>query len=76
MSETLIYTIGSISVGFIFVGIITALITLYLSKDVKKMKTPYIHKLSNSDNSIRDAVKHIKLTNSIEQYIKMEKIDE
>ena len=40
------------------------------------MKTPYIHKLSNSDNSIRDAVKHIKLTNSIEQYIKMEKIDE
>lgn len=63
--------IGSIFVGLIFfvfvVGIITIITIRTNVKTINNMQNVYIGKLANSDSSIKDAMKYLKLTNGIEQ---------
>ena len=63
--------IGSIFVGLIFfvfvVGIITIITIRTNVKTIYYMLNVYIGKLANSDSSIKDAMKYLKLTNGIEQ---------
>lgn len=55
------------------ISMLTFVIVRIENKEVNKIRNVYLGKLANSDSSIKDAVKYIKLTNGIKQYANGEK---
>lgn len=47
------------------VAIITMLLTKMNSQKIDEMKNVYLGKMINTDSSIHDAIKYVKLTNGI-----------
>lgn len=66
-----------IFIGIIFlmliIFIITEIVTKINSKKINNIRTVYIEKLSNSDFSIQNAMKYLKLTNGIMQQLNGDK---
>lgn len=50
-------------IGIVFIT--TTVITKIVNNDVNHMQNIYLKKLTNSDASIKDAMKYVKLTNGI-----------
>lgn len=48
-----------------FVGLISAIVTKLCLKNVGSTRNIYLGKMSNSDLSIQEAIKYLKLTNGI-----------
>lgn len=59
-----------------FVGLITAIVTKLCLKKVDNTRNIYLGKMSNSDLSIQEAIKYLKLTNGISMNVNGEKDDE
>lgn len=53
-------------IGIVFIT--TTVITKIANNDVNHMQNIYLKKLTNSDASIKDAMKYVKLTNGIQQF--------
>lgn len=49
------------------VSIVTVAVTKANSKEINSMRNVYLGKLANSDASIQNAMKYLKLTNGIKQ---------
>lgn len=58
--------------GIIFLLAIISILTFILTKmnvkEINSMRNVYLGKLANSDSSIENAMKYIKLTNGLRQY--------
>lgn len=65
--------LAGIGILILSVYIITVIVTKASSKEINNMRNVYLGKLANSDSSIRNAMKYLKLTNGIEQYLNGEK---
>ena len=57
----------------LIVSALTFIITRISTKEVSSMRNVYLGRLANSDSSIQNAMKYIKLTNGIKQYNNGEK---
>lgn len=49
------------------VSIVTIVVTKANSKEINSMRNVYLGRLANSDASIQNAMKYLKLTNGIKQ---------
>lgn len=60
-----------ILVGLIVIILIVSVITIVVTKinynEINNIRNVYLGKLSNTDTSIQDAMKYLKLTNGIKQ---------
>ncbi len=63
----IIWVIAGTAVFVLFAVIVTIIITKINSKNIENVQNVYLGKLSNSDLSIQDAMKYLKLTNGIRQ---------
>lgn len=63
--EILIGIIIGICILMTVISIITHIVVKISNKHISKMKNVYWGKLTNTDASIHEAIKYIKLTNSI-----------
>ncbi|MBO5474340.1 MAG: hypothetical protein J6A08_11255 [Lachnospiraceae bacterium] len=55
------------------VSAVTIMVTKVNSKEINNMRNVYLGRLANSDSSIQDAMKYLKLTNGIKQQLHGEK---
>ncbi len=55
------------------VSVVTAAVTKVNSKEINNMRNVYLGRLENSDASIQNAMKYLKLTNGIKQQLNGEK---
>lgn len=49
------------------VSVVTVVVTKANSKEINSMRNVYLGRLTNSDASIQNAMKYLKLTNGIKQ---------
>lgn len=49
------------------VSMVTIVVTKANSKEINSMRNVYLGRLANSDSSIQNAMKYLKLTNGIKQ---------
>jgi hypothetical protein len=49
------------------VSVVTVVVTKANSKEINNMRNVYLGRLANSDASIQNAMKYLKLTNGIKQ---------
>lgn len=66
-TELILGTFSVIAIILVIVTIITMIITKTSTKEIQTVKNVYIEKLANSDSSIQNAMKYLKLTNGLEQ---------
>ena len=52
---------------------VTIAVTKINSKEINNMRNVYLGKLANSDSSIQNAMRYLKLTNGIKQQLNGEK---
>lgn len=55
------------------VSVVTVAVTKANSKEINSMRNVYLGRLANSDASIQNAMKYLKLTNGIKQQLNGEK---
>lgn len=67
ITEMIIWIIVGTAVFVLLAVIITIITTKINSKKIENVQNIYLGKLSNSDLSIQDAMKYLKLTNGIRQ---------
>lgn len=58
---------------FLVVSVVTAVVTKVGSREINNIRNVYLGKLTNSDSSIQNAMKYLKLTNGIKQQLNGEK---
>ena len=57
----------------LIVSVVTVAVTKANSKEINSMRNVYLGRLANSDASIQNAMKYLKLTNGIKQQLNGEK---
>jgi hypothetical protein len=71
--EMVLGIVIGIVILMLIVSALTFIITQISTKEVSSMRNVYLGRLANSDSSIQNAMKYIKLTNGIKQYNNGEK---
>lgn len=72
-AELIFGILAGVVVLILIVFVITFVVTKANSKEINNMRNVYLGRLANSDSSIQNAMKYLKLTNGVKQQLSGEK---
>lgn len=71
--ELVVGILAGVNVLILIVLAVTVVVTRVNSREINSVRNVYLRKLENSDSSIQNAMKYLKLTNGIKQQVNGDK---